>query len=196
MRDGWAAIFFCYTHTVGLFYTGKGDAGKSAIGRKKISKAALVVGALGALDELNSLIGAVRHERISPENKALLDQVQEHLFIIQANVAGALFGSGRGVPKMARTTIIEMEKRIDAFEERVKPARKFIIPGGTPGSAWLDVLRACARNVERIVVSFSETRRLAPEVLAYMNRLSSLFFAMARMEAKRSGIKERHPRYQ
>jgi cob(I)alamin adenosyltransferase len=62
-------------------------------------------------------------------------------------------------------------------------------------SAWVDVLRTVSRRVERSVLRFNKDQELNPEILAYLNRLSSLFFAIARMESKLSGDKEKHPTY-
>src|SRR3989344_5921053 len=99
---------------MGVFYTGKGDGGKSFIGKKTIDKTCRAVSALGALDELNSLIGAVRHEALTSHNRQILLDIQENLFIIQANVAGvALYAGNYPVPEFPERKIREMEYIID-----------------------------------------------------------------------------------
>ena len=74
-----------------LFYTGKGDAGTSQVGKKKVPKDSPLLEALGDLDELNSLIGVARSGLEDSELTKKLKQVQEALFIIQARVAWILF---------------------------------------------------------------------------------------------------------
>jgi len=178
-----------------IFYTGKGDKGTSFVGKKKIPKTAYEINALGALDELNSMIGVVKNQKLLPQFKKILQQVQEDLFIIQSHIATFMFEKDYVPPKFSQQKVAWLEELIDDFEQKVEPARKFIIPGATETSAWFDVIRAMARRGERKVTINSKKHPAAPEILAYMNRLSSLFFAMARMEAKSAHKKESHPHY-
>ncbi|MEK7503345.1 MAG: cob(I)yrinic acid a,c-diamide adenosyltransferase [Patescibacteria group bacterium] len=189
---------------MGLFYTGKGDKGKSIVGKKIIDKTSVEIEALGDLDELNSLLGIVRSSVSDKAFKRIILSVQENLFIIQANVAGFMLarrslGVG-GKPKFKpplfkEEKIRELEKIIDRFEHKIKPAKKFIIPGAGEESAWLDYARAVSRRAERSVFRYSKRHSLNPHILSYMNRLSSLFFAMARMAVKKSFGAERYPQY-
>ena len=185
---------------MGLFYTGKGDGGESAVGNKKIDKTSLEIEAVGDLDELNSLVGLIKAENLNEELRNILNTVQENLFIVQANVAEFMFHDENGkpkypAPKFSEEKVKEMENLIDAYEKEVNPDKKFIISGSNKISAWLDYARAVSRRSERRVLSFHRLHPLSPEILAYMNRLSSLFFAMARVEAKRRGGGESHPTY-
>lgn len=199
---------------MGLFYTGKGDSGESIINslkpsasgepekKKILVKDSVISEALGNLDELNSLIGLIKHQKISDDFIVLLEEVQETLFIIQANIADALFyvvGEPRGdsdvPPILSKSKIENIERIIDKLENEVSPAKSFVIPGQILSAGWLDFARAVCRRAERGVVAYSKKYNLAPEVLSYMNRLSSLFFAMARAEVKRAGKSEKFPRY-
>jgi cob(I)alamin adenosyltransferase len=70
---------------------------------------------------------------------------------------------------------------IDRYMDRVELPPKFVIPGGTPLSAALDVARAAIRRAERRVVALAEAGELASgELLRYLNRASDLAYAMAR----------------
>lgn len=202
---------------MGLFYTGKGDGGESIINsitpsdykkpekKKILVKDSVISDALGSLDELNSLAGLVKHQNISRDFFAILEDVQETLFIVQANVADALFHlpdessipeDENKVPVLSKSKIENLEKVIDALELEVKPAKSFVIPGRVPTAGWLDYSRAVCRRAERNVVTFSKKYKLNPDVLAYMNRLSSLCFAMARAEVKRANLEEDFPHYE
>lgn len=186
-----------------MFYTRKGDKGRSYVGKKSISKTCLEVEALGQLDELNSMIGVVKNLKKSEIWRAPLHGVQENLFIIQSHVANLMLGGGFKTPRFNSAKVKETEKIIDGIERKLPPLKKFVIPGANLTSAWLDLLRAKSRNVERGVLKVLETRKPNIsnisnisdnlDIKSYLNRLSSLFFALARWEAR--GKKEKNPEY-
>lgn len=184
-----------------LFYTRKGDNGISHVGKKRVNKTCLEVEALGELDELNSMIGVLKSlptqagQKISPTLKNILHQIQESLFIIQANVAEIMLNTGFKIPEFKNSKLKEIEKLIDNIETKLKPARGFIISGSNFVSAWLDFLRAKSRKVERDVLKIKKINKLDQNIKSYLNRLSSLFFALARMEAKSAKSKEANPAY-
>ena len=185
---------------MGIFYTKKGDKGYSYVGKKEVYKLNPFVVALGELDQLNSLIGVVKslpENKISPTLKRQLHQVQEDLFIIQANVSYTMLKEKRTPPLFSPQKIKNIEKIIDKIENQLKPARKFVISGTTHVSGWLDYLRALSRSVERSVLAIAKNKNGNPalnqDILPYLNRLSSLFFALARWEAR--GKKEQNPSY-
>jgi cob(I)alamin adenosyltransferase len=177
-----------------MLYTGKGDGGTTKVfgcDQQRISKSSELPEALGALDELNAFIGFVKmraegNERIAP----VLREVQETLFIIQAQVAGA--------DKIVRGGSVEsVETLVNAIEKEIPPLTGFSISGGTELSALLDVVRTLTRRAERRLVAVVEagSRELPPVTKAYMNRLSSLFFALARLANHQAGVQEENPRY-
>lgn len=196
-----------------MLYTKKGDAGTTSTFTGKISKSSVLSDALGSLDEVNSYIGLSKvtafesgfrirssvpstHLGSSHDRKrgvlfgAVLDEVQQNLFIIQAEVAGA--------PKHIRKSkVTKVEKVIAQIEADLPPIRTFSIPGGSELSARLDVARTIARRTERAVVAVAESgeRTFGASTLAYMNRLSSLLFALARLANVRYGIKDSAPTY-
>ncbi len=113
-----------------------------------------------------------------------------YLFAIQAELAGA----SRRLP--ARR-LAEVERTIDAIEQELPPLSTFCLPGQTPDAARLDLARTIARRAERRVVNALETdsARLADTSLAYLNRLSSLLFTLARRANHRAGVPELAPHY-
>lgn len=185
-----------------MLYTRKGDKGKtSTYGcNQKISKSSAVAEALGALDETNSFLGLVKSESAGIEweiNESifrlrdLIHSVQESLFIIQAEIAG--------FPKsIKREKIIELEKIIDGIEKILPPIKTFFISGGDRISALFDTSRTIARRAERRIVTVCEEGKVkvSDNSLAYMNRLSSLLYALARLSNHKSGINEVPPSYE
>ena len=182
---------------MGLFYTGKGDAGTSEIGKVKVSKDSPIIETLGDLDELGSLIGVTRSSLLNKDGQLAgkLKRIQEVLFIIQARVAWIMFPE-HPAKEVALEHIHQLEREIDIVEERIQSERGFIIPGEEPVAARLDHIRAVARRVERKIDTLNRYYPMPPEILAYMNRLSSYFFALARFEIFKEQIKESRPTYE
>ncbi|MFN3302035.1 MAG: cob(I)yrinic acid a,c-diamide adenosyltransferase, partial [Patescibacteria group bacterium] len=132
-----------------LFYTKKGDRGKSKIGNNFIAKDSLILDTLGELDELNSLIGLAKN--IVKKYKKELHNIQEDLFIIQAQIAWLIYPKFKQ-PELKKEKIKNIEKRIEKIEKKIKPVKGFVIPGKEINSAWLHYLRAVTRRVERRIV--------------------------------------------
>ena len=177
-----------------MLYTGNGDDGMTKLfdcDQQKISKSSGVPEALGALDELNAFLGFVK-VKSEKESRIARDlrEVQENLFIIQAEIAGA-------DKKIKEEKIEHIEKLIQEIEKEIPPVMGFCITGGTELSALLDVARTLARRAERCVIAVKETRlrEIAKETLAYLNRLSSLLFALARLANHLAGVAEENPQY-
>lgn len=173
-----------------MLYTKKGDNGttKTFGCDQRISKSSAIAEALGSLDEINSFIGICKCQDNDHSN--LLNQVQEDLFIIQAQVAGA-------DKKIEQAKIKKLEEIVDGIEKELPPITTFLISGANELSANFDFARTIARRAERRVVAVAEENlaKIEPETLAYLNRLSSLFYALARHSAHKSGIKESAPDY-
>ncbi len=175
-------------------FTGKGDGGTTKVfgcDQKRISKSSELPEALGALDELNTYLGFVKMRATgSPRIAKEVRATQEALFIVQAQTAGA-------DKKLVPEIVGKMEKFIGDIEKEIPPITGFSIAGGTELSAILDVARTISRRAERRLIAVEEAglRELPPETKAYMNRLSSLLFALARLANHEAGIKEENPRY-
>ena len=61
----------------------------------------------------------------------------------------------------------------------------FLLPGGTPASAQLQFARTVARRAERRLWTLHRQDPVNEDFLRFINRLSDLFFVMARMEMQR-----------
>lgn len=177
-----------------MLYTGAGDDGMTktlGCDQQKISKSSEIPEALGALDELNAFIGFVKVQSARESRIAnALCEMQENLFIVQAEVAGA-------DKKVEKNAVKDIEKLISEIEKEIPPITGFSIAGGTELSALLDVARTLARRAERRVVAVEEKKlcAISPETKTYLNRLSSLLFALARLANHLAGVKEETPHY-
>ncbi len=177
-----------------VFYTGRGDGGESLFGDKKLPKSDQLFELLGNLDELNSSIGVCR--TTSSGFDPVLRCVQETLFVAQAEVAAVGFGYEiKPINKMSVAHTEFLEREIQKLDEEIPALKQFVLPGGTRLAADLDLARAVARRVERSAVVYGEKRSLSPELLKFLNRLSSLLFALARAVNHAAGQNEEHPSY-
>jgi len=183
------------------FYTGKGDGGTTKLfdtpSGQRVTKTSPVFEALGMLDELNGLTGWCKagcpedFEVVGRPGKTILRDVQDHLFTIQAEVAGA---PGKSVPHQSVERLGEL---IKAIEGSLPPVTSFLVPGAIEFSARLDITRAVSRRVERRLVGLDESgeRAVSASSRAYANRLSSLFYALTRLANNKEGAEESPPAY-
>ncbi len=182
-------------------FTGKGDGGTTKLfdtpSGARVSKSSPSFECLGMLDELNCLVGWVKVSSPDTFNvlgrpcRDIFHEVQDHLFTIQAEVAGAQ----KSVPQ---SSVEALSALINAIEKELPEIKTFLVPGGTELSARLDITRAVSRRVERRLVALNESgeRAISESSRAYANRLSSLFYALVRLENHRHGIVEKPPHYQ
>jgi cob(I)alamin adenosyltransferase len=188
-----------------MLYTRKGDDGKTKTFGcdQRISKSSAVAEALGSLDEVNSFLGIIKTNKeatlirvgdmksSAPRSlDEIIHRIQENLFIIQAEVAGA----GKSIDK---SKVKEVESIVTEIKKVLPPIKSFFISGGTSVAAALDFGRTLARRAERRVVAVAEEglQKIDPQTLAYLNRLSSLLYALARLSNHKSGIEEKSPSY-
>ena len=159
----------------------------------------MVAEALGSLDEINSFLGVIRAKTSGMSFKnslgeikfpLLVLQVQQNLFIVQAEVAGSSMS-------ITPEKITEIEKMVDEIEKVLPPITNFFLSGATELSALFDVARTLARRAERRVVAAKEEGKIkvSTETMAYLNRLSSLLYALARISGHQAGAEEIKPNY-
>jgi len=184
-----------------MLYTRKGDDGttKTFGCNQRVSKSSLVAEALGSLDETNSFLGVARaktkdldfqvtNEKLS--YAGLILEVQQNLFIVQAEVAGSDL-------HITDEKIKRVEKIVDEIEKVLPPIKSFFLSGATELGATFDFARTLARRAERRVVAAREEGKItvSAETLQYLNRLSSLLYALARISSHMSGAEELKPDY-
>ena len=188
-----------------MWYTRKGDNGTTKLfdcpQGTRLSKSSPVFEALGTLDELNCALGYAKALSYRGNNSLLIDgekvsypqmleRLQNILFMIQAELGGS--------DMHALIEHVEYQEKIVAEVESVlPPVTSFIIPGGTELGAYLDVCRTISRRAERLVVGVHEReeRKVALPSLQFLNRFSSVLYALARHVNYAGGISERGPKY-
>ena len=168
-------------------YTKKGDDGSTSLwygGR--VPKHHGRTEAYGALDEACSQLGVARALCDADEAELAADilRLQDDLFVAGAELATAPEAAGRLEDGISRTTeemVSTLEQRIDRYMAEVELPPQFVIPGGNPLSAQLDVARTVIRRAERRIAALAEQGELASEtVIHFVNRASDFAYAMAR----------------
>jgi cob(I)alamin adenosyltransferase len=174
-----------------MLYTRKGDNGttKTFGCDQRISKSSSIAEALGTLDEINSFLGICK-VKSTADIAEIVNNVQQNLFTVQAELAGA-------DKKISAEKVKEIEQIVDDIEKELPPIKTFFVSGGTELAATFDFARTLARRAERRVVGVHEEGKvkIGADTLAYLNRLSSLLYALARLMNHKSGIKEAAPTY-
>ncbi len=175
-------------------YTKTGDKGETGLfGGRRVSKADPRVEAYGAVDELNAHLGWAGSLLEEVAVNQALQSIQSDLLRIGADLATP---PGLDAALTARTVSlapgasVRLEGLIDRWDAELPPLKHFILPGGSPASAALQVCRAVCRRAERAVVGLEAISPVNPEVVVYLNRLSDLLFVLARWVNAKRGVSE------
>lgn len=179
--------------TVAKLYTRTGDSGITGLlGPERLSKDDPRVEAMGTVDELNAVLGLVlAAQKHKPIRDALL-KVQDDLFTVGAELAMTRPGDAQ-VPQVTAEYVERLETAIEALEAGTVKA--FLLPRGSEALARLHWGRTVARRAERRVVTLARKEPVNPELLRYMNRLSSLLYQMALWVQTKEERKKEHPTY-
>jgi cob(I)alamin adenosyltransferase len=154
-------------------YTRGGDGGETSLGDgSRVSKLDPRVRAYGAVDELNSLVGWVR----VAQDDELLQRIQNELFDLGADLS-VPYADGDAKLRITQAAILKLEEACDAANDGLPELKSFVLPGGNELASRLHIARAVCRRAEREVLAAGAVNPLAA---VYLNRLSDLFFILAR----------------
>lgn len=170
-------------------YTKTGDKGDTGlIDGSRISKSDLRIIAYGEVDEANSHIGliisSIEKNSIFDDVRKILLNVQQDLFVLGAELANPNTLKDDNM-LVKREMISTIEEYIDNFESELAPITYFILPGGSIESSLLHICRTVVRRAETSAVALAKGQKINQEILTYLNRISDLFFVLARVTNKR-----------
>jgi cob(I)alamin adenosyltransferase len=171
-------------------YTKTGDDGTTALGDgRRVRKNHPRIEAYGTVDELNAVLGLARAVLFDAEVSVLVRRIQNDLFDLGADLCVPEMPrrgrAGKGKAPRAPLRITEghvkpLEQAIDRYNSPLETLRSFVLPGGTPASAWLHLARTICRRAERAAVGLARRERVNPQAIIYLNRLSDLLFVLGR----------------
>jgi cob(I)alamin adenosyltransferase len=171
-----------------MFYTRKGDEGYTDLLGGRVPKYAPRPETLGSLDEATSFLGFARALAASQRTKGIVIEVQRDLYLMMAELAFAPDIQQKRYHITAEH-VARIERETDQLSAEVPLPPQFVLPGDTVAGGALDVARAVVRRAERLAVKLAHDGEIENEqVLAYLNRLSSLLFSLARFEDREAGV--------
>ncbi len=174
-------------------YTRQGDRGETSLfGGERVSKDHPRVDAYGLLDQTSAAIGLLTVSLPPGEMRDELQQVQNALFDMGAELATP--PDSRLQYKLPRVIEEEdwrrLERLLDEYDAQVPPLRSFVLPGGHETAARAHLARTVCRTAERAVVRLAHEEEVRADVLTYLNRLSDFLFVCARLLNHRAGVDE------
>ncbi len=166
-------------------YTRGGDLGETSLGDgHRVSKHNPRVAAVGSVDELNAAFGVARLHSATTAWDGWLERIQNDLFDVGADLCVPPPPEDdqrhRSRLRVSPGQVEWLEQCLDEVNDNLPALTSFVVPGGTPLSAYLHVARTICRRAERDVVELAAQEPVTREVITYLNRLSDLLFVLAR----------------
>jgi cob(I)alamin adenosyltransferase len=158
-------------------FTGRGDDGTTGLlhgGR--LSKADIRMEAIGTLDELNATLANTKCLEVTSGDRQILERIQKDLYQLMAELASEKADDSMKY-RLSAEQVVFLEQSLQKVGEQVEMPRGFILAGATQTAAAFDLCRTVARRAERRVVDLNAHSNLDnPQVMRYLNRLSSLLY--------------------
>jgi cob(I)alamin adenosyltransferase len=180
-------------------YTRGGDKGQtSLIGGRRVPKDSLRIEAYGTVDELSAFVGLglASSKSLScdvGEMTLLTDvllRVQHELFNLGTMLASTDENLHPSQPHLSDLDVDGLERDMDRVTALLAELRSFVLPGASRLSAELHVCRTVCRRAERLCVKLQRQDRVPELAIAYVNRLSDLFFVLSRWADQLQGLDE------
>ena len=172
-------------------YTRTGDDGSTGLtDGSRVLKHSLRPQAYGTVDELNASLGLVflcldnkKDESLFYDIKVLIRGIQNDLFDLGADLSTPISKVKQDYKSLRITEnqIKKIEKKIDEYNDNLKPLNSFILPGGSEAASLMHLSRTIARRAERDVSLLSSEEEINNNSLVYLNRLSDLLFVLSRV---------------
>src|SRR5438552_17193469 len=124
-------------------YTRGGDKGLTSLGDgDRVAKHDPRVEAYGRVDEANAVLGVTRLY-VKGEVDRMLKRIQNDLFDLGADLCRPI--ADERALRIASQQVDRLEQEIDALNAKLAPLNSFVLPGGTPGAAYLHMARTVVR---------------------------------------------------
>jgi cob(I)alamin adenosyltransferase len=170
-------------------YSRKGDDGYTGLlGEGRVPKFHPQPTAYGSVDEVSSALGLAKSFSQSERIRDLTNAVQRDLYHMMAELA-ATSENAEQFRLIDSSRVEWLEALIDEFSMEIDIPTEFILPGDSQAGAAFDLARTVTRRAERAVAKLHIEGNLENEdLLKYLNRLSSLCFALSLWENTKAGF--------
>lgn len=170
------------------FYTRTGDNGYTGVlGKGRVPKNQPRLEAVGAVDEAMAILGLARSSCQAIESRPILLAVQHDLYNLMAETSASPENADR-FRKVTAERVNWLEQQIEMVTQQVDIPNEFVLPGDTFAGSVFALARTIVRRAERRIAGlFLEGELKNQELLRYLNRLSSLCFALEFLELRASG---------
>jgi cob(I)alamin adenosyltransferase len=171
------------------FYTRAGDDGYTGLlGEGRVPKYHPLPEAVGAIDEATAALGMARVACRGERSAGLILTVQRDLYHLMAEIAATPENAAR-FRKIDALRVSRLEDQTDNLGSLVELPGDFILPGDSPAGAALALGRTVVRRAERRVARLYHEQLIEnPNLLRYLNRLSSLCFVLELYENQVFGV--------
>jgi cob(I)alamin adenosyltransferase len=183
-------------------HTGIGDGGKTRhLDGTEVSKGDARLEVIGAIDELNSVVGIVRMEierlpiatadggpratviKVQTVTGKKLARIQQELFDLGAECSTVPDAIPEGMQLIPEAAAERLVTEMDEWLEECEPLTSFILPTGSASVANLHLARVVARRAERRLATLRDNEgdsAVRGVALSYINRISDWFFVLSR----------------
>jgi len=189
------ASIFKNPRTPMKLYTKSGDDGTTGLfSGARVSKDHPRIESYGTIDEFNATLGVCAAACVS-ENKlhsrllSIFASLQSRMFDIGADLATPEGANNESkIQRISPSHVEEVEKWIDEIDGANTPLTAFVMPGGTELASRLHLARTICRRAEREMIHLSHSEPVGGSLIMYVNRVSDLLFAAARLVNKDGGV--------
>jgi len=166
-----------------------GDRGQTSLfDGARVSKTDGRIAALGSVDELNSALGVAMSSCPPGDHLDRLSWMQIRLFTLGSDLANP-GGRARG-DRITSSDVAALDTWLAGYRQSLPPLQHFILPGGTPAAASVNLARTVCRRAEREVFRLTSESTVSPYVPVFLNRLSDVLFELARALNHEAGVPE------
>jgi len=165
------------------------DGSTSLLYGQRVPKDHPQIEAVGAFDELNVALGAVKPHLArrgrDTATRALVTAVQKNLVALMGEIACAERDAARFAKskfdKISASDVARLDAAVAALETRGLKFDGWATPGANVRATAFDLARVAARRAERRLTALpAHGRRVRPALRQFVNRLSDLLWLLAR----------------
>jgi cob(I)alamin adenosyltransferase len=170
------------------FYTRTGDDGFTGLlGEGRVPKYHPRPTAVGIVDEATAALGLARAFSQMESVRSVILHAQRDLYHVMAEISATVETVDR-FRVIGEEQVAWLEEHTDSFSHQVEMPHEFIVPGDTQAGAALALARTVVRRAERTIAELLHSGDIEnPEILRYVNRLSSLCFVLELVENQAAG---------